>query len=90
MNYFNANLDVSACKSLIKSLKAQDYEYCIIALNNKVPIVISNCPKLTEKLIQETDFTQMNFKQNNISEIHEYKQYKTTHGNHGLFIDSLS
>ena len=90
MNYFNTNLDVSACKSLIKSLKAHDYEYCIVALNNTAPIVISNCAKLTQKLIQESDFTHMNVQQNNISEIHEYKQYKTTHGNHGLFIDSLS
>jgi hypothetical protein len=90
MNYFNTNLDVTNCKSFIKSLKAKDYEYCIVALKNNTSIVISNCEKLTEKLAQESDFTDISIHQNNMSEIHESKQYKTTHGNHGLLIDSLS
>lgn len=90
MNYFNTNLDISSCKNIIKSLKAKDYEYCIIALKNNASIVISNCEKLTEKLINETDFSKIGVQQNNMIEIHEHKQYKTTHGNHGLLIDSLS
>jgi rRNA-processing protein FCF1 len=90
MNYFNTNLDVAACKSFIKSLKAKDYEYCIVALKNNVSIIISNCENLTQKLSQESEFTNISVHQNNMSEIHEYKQYKTTHGNHGLLIDSLS
>lgn len=90
MNYFKTNLDVANCKSFIKSLKAHDYEYCIVALKNNASIVISNCTNLTEKLLQEPDFTDIGVQQNNMSEIHESKQYKTTHGNHGLLIDSLS
>ena len=90
MNYFKTNLDVSACKIFIKSLKAKDYEYCIVALKNNASIVISNCERLTEKLSLESDFIDIGVQQNNMSEIHESKQYKTTHGNHGLLIDSLS
>ena len=90
MNYFNTNLDVSTCKAFIKSLKAKDYEYCIVALKNNASIVISNCERLTEKLAQESDFTDISIHQNSMNEINESKQYKTTHGNHGLFIDSLS
>ena len=90
MNYFKTNLDVVACKSFIKSLKAHDYEFCIVALKNNASIVISNCERLTEKLAQESDFTDISIHQNSMNEINESKQYKTTHGNHGLFIDSLS
>ena len=90
MNYFKTNLDVVACKSIIKSLKAHDYEFCIVALKSNASIVISNCEKLTEKLTQDSGFIRISMLQNFISEIHEYKQYKTTHGNHGLLIDSLS
>jgi hypothetical protein len=90
MNYFKTNIDVANCKSFIKSLKAHDYEFCIVALKNNASIVISNCATLTGKLLQEPDFTDIGVEQNNMSEIHESKQYKTTHGNHGLLIDSLS
>lgn len=74
----------------IKSHRAKDYEYCIVSLKNNAFFVISNSEKLTEKLKQESDFSDMGFLQNFLSEIHESKQYKTTHGNHGLLIDSLS
>jgi ferritin len=90
MNYFKTNLDVSACKIFIKSHRAKDYEYCILSLKKNASIVISNSEKLTEKLKQESDFSDIGFMKNFLSEIHESKQYKTTHGNHGLLIDSLS
>lgn len=90
MNYFKTNLDAASCKSLIKSLKAHDYEFCIVALKNSSSIVISNCEKLTGKLMTQPDFEDIGIQQNSVAEAHGANQYKTTHGNHGLLIDSLS
>ena len=90
MNYFTTNQEASTCKSFIKTLKAKDYEYCIVALKNNASIVISNCERLTEKLSQEVNFTNIGIQQNKLKEIHDSTQYKTTHGNHGLFIDAIS
>jgi len=90
MNYFKTNMDVASCRSLLKSLKAHDYEFCIVALKNNTSIVISNCDKLTGKLLNQPEFENIGVKDKGVTEIHESNQYKTTHGNHGLLIDSLS
>ncbi|MEI8053944.1 MAG: hypothetical protein WCH52_09385 [Bacteroidota bacterium] len=88
MNYFKTEIPAPAVKEFLKTLKAYDYEFCIVALKNNSTLVISNSQNLTDQLLlQKTDFSEITVPKVDIKRIQEEKQYKTTQGNHGLLID---
>ena len=77
-------------KAYIKSLKAYDYEYCILGMPDKTCIVISNSEKLTAHLIDpSSDFEPVRLAKKDIEKIHVKHMYQSTQGNYGLVLDGV-
>jgi hypothetical protein len=88
MNYFKTTKPLAEAKSIIKSWKAYDYEYCLLAMKDDSTIVISNSEKLTHQLeVASVDFNEVSIPKKEIETIHQKQMYKATQGNNSLLLE---
>ena len=88
MNYFTTKQPVADTKSYIKSLKAYDYEFCILGMNKNSCLVISNSQQLSDQLLQPgSGFQKVTIDKREIAKIHQEKKYQHTLGNYGLVLE---
>ncbi len=90
MNYFSTAKPVSDTRDHLKSLKAHDYEYCILAMKDNSTIVLSNSESLTHQLqLLTDDFKEIKIPKKEFCSIYNKELYYSSQGNHSLLLEEV-
>jgi hypothetical protein len=88
MNTFTSVRSLAETRLNLKKLKAHDYEYCIVAMNDGSTVVLSNSELLSIRLRSLVDdFSEIKLAKKERAAIFKNQMYKTTMGNHGLLLE---